>query len=323
MKVYLGIDIGGTNVKIAVVGGTGRIHARGLVETLPDEKPQKTFRQIRLACDSLVKQGKTVQVAGAGVGCAGLVDPARGRLLRSPNLPAWKNAALGRIARRALGVYTYVDNDANIAAYGEYRLGGNRRVRDLVFVTLGTGVGGGVVTGGRLLRGAANYAAELGHTTINFDGPRCRCGNRGCLEAYVGSYGLVRSARSRLETGRSRWLRRWVTEDNKRLSPQLLFEAARRRDGVATAVVREAGDRLGVGLAAMINVFNPERVVVGGGISGSFDLLRPHVEKAVRRCAFPESERLAEIAVSDLGNDASVTGAALLAKETLEGSAPV
>jgi len=174
-----------------------------------------------------------------------------------------------------------------------------------------------VVVDGRLLRGAANYAAELGHTTINFDGPKCRCGNRGCLEAYVGSYGLVRSARSRLKQGKGRLLRQWVTEKNKSLSPLLIFEAARRRDAAATTVVREAGDQLGIGLASMINIFNPEKVVLGGGISSSFDLLKPHVEKAISRCAFTEPARLAKVTRSVLGNDASVAGAAYLAKDAV------
>ncbi len=319
MKVYLGIDIGGTNVKIAVVGGTGRIYARGLVDTLPDEKPQKTFQRIRLACDSLVKLGKDTEIVAAGVGCAGLFDPATGYLHTSANLPGWENSPLTRIASRALGVYTVIDNDVNCAAYGEYRLGADRRVRNLVFVALGTGVGGGAIVDGKVLRGSANYAAELGHMTVNFDGPKCRCGNRGCLEAYVGSYGIVRSARDRLREGKGRILRQWVTEKKKRLSPHLVFEAARRRDGAATAVVRQTGDVLGIGLASMINIFNPEKVVVGGGIASSFDLLEPHVEKAISRCAFAEPARLAEVTRTVLGNDASVAGAALMARDAVGG----
>jgi glucokinase len=318
MKVYIGIDIGGTNVKLAVVGDTGRIRARGAIDTQPDETPQKTFRRIRLACDSLLKSLTNTDLVAAGVGCAGLIDPVRGYLLLSPNLPVWEKSPIERIARRALGVYTFVDNDANCAAYGEYRVGAGRGVKNLVFITLGTGVGGGVVIDGRLLRGVANYAAELGHTTINFDGPKCHCGNRGCLEAYVGSYGLVRSARSRLRQGKGRVLRRWVTEDKKPLTPWLIFEAARKGDAAATAVVKEAGGLLGIGLASFINIFNPERVVLGGGISSSFDLLEPHVEKAISRSAFGESARLAVVTRSVLGNDASVAGAAMLAKDAIE-----
>jgi glucokinase len=319
LKAYLGIDIGGTNVKIAVVGRSGTIRARGVIDTNPSEGPRPTFRRIRTAAESLAGIARGSEIVAAGVGCAGLIDPVEGRLHSSPNLPAWENTPLRRIAERAFRVYTFVDNDANSAAYGEYRVGASRGVRNMVFITLGTGVGGGVVVDGRLLRGAANYAAELGHTPVCADGPRCRCGSRGCLEAYVGTYGLVRSAREALRGGKGRTLRRWVHEEGKRLTPLLIFEAARRRDAVASAVVRAAGEQLGVGIASFVNMFNPEVVVLGGGVAGSFDLLRPHIERVVRRRAFPESARMVKIVPSLLGNDATAVGAAMLARDAREG----
>jgi glucokinase len=320
LKVFLGIDIGGTNVKIAVVGRTGRVHARGAIDTNPKEGPRKTFGRIAAAAGTLAGFRKGAEVAAAGVGCAGLIDPVKGRLFSSPNLPAWENSPIGRIAGRALGVYTIVDNDANCAAYGEFRAGACRGMENLVFVTLGTGVGGGVVTGGRLLRGAANFAAEIGHTTVSVDGPKCRCGNRGCLEAYVGTYGLVRSARERLKEKPTGLLGRWVGAggQKRRLTPRLVFDAARRRDPAARAVVKDAGRYLGVGIASLVNVFNPEAVVLGGGVAGSFDLLRPHIERTVRRRAFAESARMAKIVSSQLGNDATAVGAAMLARDALE-----
>ncbi len=314
MKSYLGIDIGGTNVKIAVVGHSGRIRARGVIDTNPSEGPRRTFRRIETAANAMISG---IGVTGVGVGCAGLIDPVRGRLYSSPNLPGWENSPLKRIADRAFGVYTLVDNDANSAAYGEFRLGASRGARHMVFVTLGTGVGGGIIVDGELLRGQANFAAELGHTTIDPNGPRCRCGNRGCLEAYVGSYGLVRSARDMLRRKNSRVLRRWV-EEKKRLTPQLIFEAARRGDAAATAVTKMAGQQLGVSIASLVNIFNPKVVVLGGGVAGSFDILLPHMERTVRRRAFPESARMVQIVHSVLGNDATAAGAAMLARDALE-----
>jgi glucokinase len=318
LKVFLGIDVGGTNVKLAAVGRTGTVHARGLLDTKADDGPRKTFDRIARAVETLLGFRRDAQVAAAGVGCAGLVDPVAGRLLASPNLPAWENSPLGRIARRALGVYTTVDNDANSAAYGEFRAGARRGAENLVFITLGTGVGGGVVTGGTLLRGAANYAAEVGHVTVSVDGPRCRCGSRGCLEAYVGSYGLLRAARAALGEKKGGVLKRWVFEERRRLTPRLIFDAARRRDPAARAVVKGAGEYLGVGIASLINVFNPEVVAVGGGVAESFDLLRPHVERVVKKRAFAEPARMAEIGPSELGNDATAVGAAMLARDAVE-----
>jgi glucokinase len=316
LKVLIGIDVGGTNVKIAVVGTTGKVHTRGVIDTNPSEGPRKTFGRVKAAADSLIRFRKDVELTGVGVGCAGLIDPVKGRVYSPPNLPAWENAPLKRIVERQFGVYTIVDNDANSAAYGEFRLG--VRCRNMVFVTLGTGVGGGVIADGRLLRGASNYAAELGHTAVTVDGPRCHCGSRGCLEAYVGSYGLIRDAREQMRTRNSRVLKRWVESEKRRLTPELIFAAAIRRDAAASAVVRAAGEYLGVGIASLINIFNPEAVVLGGGVAGSFDVLRPHVERTVRRRAFAESAKRAEIVKSELGNDAAVLGAAMLAKDALE-----
>jgi glucokinase len=318
LKAYLGIDIGGTNVKIALVGRSGRVVARGIIDTNPAEGPNKTFRRIEAASRSLIALGRGVDLLAAGVGCAGLIDTVRGRLRSSPNLPAWENAPLSRIAQRAFGVYTIVDNDANSAAYGEFRLGAFRGVRHLVFITLGTGVGGGVVADGRLLRGSANYAAELGHMVISVDGPKCRCGSRGCLEAYVGTYGIIRSTRKALRERKSRVLKGWIEKDKRRLTPQLVFEAARRRDAAASAVVRDVGKHLGVGIASLVNIFNPEVVVLGGGVSGSFEDLKPHIERTVGKRAFAESARISRIAPSVLGNDATAVGAAMLAMKSVD-----
>jgi len=314
LKVYLGIDIGGTNVKIAVVSPRGMVRARGVLDTNPSDGPRRTFRRIHDVAGSLL--GARDDVRGVGVGCAGLIDCDRGWLYSSPNLPVWENTSLRGIARRAFGVYTAVDNDANCAAYGEFRCGSSRGVRDLVFITLGTGVGGGVVCDGRLLRGAGNYAGELGHMGIKENGPRCHCGSRGCLEAYVGTSGLLRTARRWMRVKKSPMLAKWLAE-GQRLTPRLIFEAARRKDPAARAAVSEAGEHLGVGIASLVNIFNPEAVVIGGGIAASLDLLQPRIEETIRQRAFPEAVRMVRILGSKLGNDATAVGAAMLAKDAL------
>lgn len=315
MRIYLGIDIGGTNVKVAAVGATGKVHSRGMLDTRAGDGPRKAFRRIAAAAATVTGFRGDVEIAAAGVGCAGLVDPVGGRLHSSANLPAWENSPLKRIAERQFGVYTIVDNDANCAAYGEFRAGACRGVANLVFITLGTGVGGGVIVDGSVLRGAGNYAAEIGHMAVSDGGPLCRCGNRGCLEAYVGSYGLIRTARTLLKEKNAGILSRWVSRDRRSLTPQLIFEAARRRDPAARAVVKDAGIRLGTGVASLVNIFNPDAVVIGGGVAGSFDQLRPYVERAVSRRAFPESGTMVRIEASELGNDATAVGAAMMAAD--------
>lgn len=314
MRVFAGIDIGGTAIKILTVSSTGRVFARGAIDTMPAEGPSHAFRRI---ADALRSLSRGHEIAAAGIGCAGLIDVRKGWLRESPNLPAWNATPLARVARRALDVYITIDNDATSAAYGEYRKGSLRNVRNLVFITLGTGVGGGVIVDGRVLRGAGNYAGEIGHTVINEDGPRCRCGARGCLEAYAGTYAMVRDVRAALAQRRSRYLTRWVA-DGEPLTPRLIMDAARRGDAVAKRVVRSAGEHLGTGIASMINVFNPEAVVIGGGVAASLDLLLPHIERVVARRAFEQSAAMARIVASRLGNDATAVGAALFARDNLK-----
>ena len=308
---YLGVDIGGTNIKMATVSGTGRVRARGVLEMIPGERPRAAMRRIKVASAALLADQQ--ELAGVGVGCAGLIDGATGRLRSSPNLPHWQKSRLSGIVRDTFGVYTIVENDANAAAWGEYLCGGWRNCTNFIFITLGTGVGGGIVSQGRLLKGAGGYGSEVGHITVDPEGPLCRCGNRGCLEAYLGAYGLVRSARTFLSQRRGRVLSR-AREQRRKLSPRLIAQAARDGDGVARAVFKQAGERLGTAIASLVNVFNPEAVVLGGGTAGSFDLLEPHIKRTVMRRAFEEPARLVKIERSRLGNDAAVIGAAMLSR---------
>jgi glucokinase len=314
VSVTVGVDVGGTNIKIASVGRAGRVLARGIIDTAPADGPEAAMARVAAALPTVVGARA---VDAVGLGCAGLVDSRRGRLLASPNLKRWEGSPIGRIARRAFGVYTIVENDATAAAYGEYRAGANRGCRHLVFITLGTGVGGGVISDGRVIRGAGGYGGEVGHVAVDPDGPRCRCGSRGCLEAYAGSYALARRVRELLGERRSRYLTRWVQDERRQPTPRLVMEAARRGDSVASRAIREMGERLGVAVATLVNLFNPEVVVIGGGVSASFDLISPHVERVVAARAFSESAAMARIERSALGNDATAVGAAMIARDAV------
>jgi len=303
VSLYLGVDIGGTNVKVAVVSAAGRVLVRGVIETRAGEGPAPTFRRIHHAARHLVGKGR---VAGVGIGCAGLLDSRSKRLRASPNLPGWQGAALERIAGVHFGVPILVENDATCAAFGEsFARGPNGR--DLVMITLGTGVGGGIISDGRVVQGVSGFAGEIGHMIVDPNGPRCRCGARGCLEAYAGAYGIARTARHAL---RRRGKRRLAM--GGRLDARAVFEAARRGDPAAREAVRVTGERLGTAIASLLNLLNPSMVVIGGGIAASFDALSPHVRRTVERGAFAATARAARIEPSRLGNDAAVVGAAML-----------
>ncbi|HXV13902.1 MAG TPA: ROK family protein, partial [Candidatus Krumholzibacteria bacterium] len=206
-----------------------------------------------------------------------------------------------------------LENDATSAAFGESFVRGERG-RDLVFITLGTGVGGGIVADGKVVRGAAGFGGEIGHMTVDPNGPRCRCGSRGCLEAYAGAYGILRAARAAAKSrGRSRSpLARRLA--GRGVTARDVMDAARRGDGVGREAARVAGEHLGLAIASMLNVLNPSVVVIGGGVAGGFDVLEPHARRTVARFAFPDAVRAARIERSRLGNDAAVVGAAMLAR---------
>ena len=311
--VFVGIDNGGTNTKLALVDRREQVVARALIDTNAHEGPDALFEDVRRRVGGLV--GKRHAVLAAGVGCAGLIDR-HGTLHNSPNLPGWEGTAIGRIAERHLGVKTTVDNDANAAAYGEYRLGCGRNTRMLVCLTLGTGVGGGIVSLGRILRGASHYAAEIGHMSIHMTGPRCKCGNRGCLEGYIGADALVRSARALLGKGKSRKLDRGMV-----LTPKIIAQAARRRDKVAREVFERAARHLGIALASLVNLLNPDMIVLAGGVADGFDLMRKPLNQEIAARAFPESARAVTVRKATLGSVAAAAGAALIAKEAAQAPA--
>jgi glucokinase len=306
---WIGVDIGGTNIKIAAVSATGTVLARGVVETRAGDGPTLAFRRIHAAARHLSGGGG---IHGVGIGCAGLIDSKRGVLRVSPNLPAWKGAPLARLARAHFSVPVVVENDATSAAFGESFVRGARG-RDLVFITLGTGVGGGIVADGRVVRGVSGYGGEIGHMTVDPDGPRCRCGARGCLEAYASAYGIVRAAR---EASRSRGSKSRGKRGSTVRTPSArdVLDAARRGDPVGREAARVAGEHLGIAVASLLNLLNPSVVVIGGGVGGGFDILAPHVRRSVARYAFADTAKAARIEPSRLGNDAAVVGAAMLAR---------
>jgi glucokinase len=311
-ETWIGIDIGGTNIKLALVSERGQVLDRGIIETLVPEGPAAAFTRIHSAAAALAR-GR--EVAGVGVGCAGLIDVGKGVLRSSPNLSSWEGAPLGRLAKKHFDLPVTVDNDANSAAWGEVCAGGCKGANNLVFITLGTGVGGGIVSDGSIVRGASNCAGEVGHTTVDPAGPRCRCGNRGCLEAIAGSYGMIRRTRALARERRGRYLSKWIERERRPLTPALIAEAARKGDGVAKKVLREVGEALGTAVASLVNLLNPEAVIIGGGVAKSFDLLTSHVHRVVERRAFPEPASQVRIEASLLGNDASVIGAAMFARD--------
>lgn len=293
----LGVDLGGTLVKMALVNEQGKILDRVQVKTL--REPRALVRSLRGAVDKWM----THPIRGTGIGVAGDVDPQKGIVRFSANL-RWSNVKLADYFRRGnFPSPVVMDNDATAAAWGAYHLELGGRSKNLVVLTLGTGVGGGLVFDGRLYRGATGTAGEIGHITVSDNGDLCACGSRGCLESYLGGAALVRWARSAYKKlGRREGL----------LDPKILEDRALAGDAVAKESWRRAGRALGTALISLVNILNPETLLLTGGVAKGSRLFLPQAIKIMQRGAFKTSSRAVKVLIAKHPTDLGVAGAALL-----------
>lgn len=310
--VTCGIDIGGTKIAGALVDGAGTILAESRVES-PATDPEA----IESAVATLVGElSKTHPVSGVGVGAAGYIDSDRSTVLFAPNI-AWREEPLGADLAKRIGLPVVVENDANVAAWGEFRYGAGGDVDDQLMVTVGTGVGGGVIIDGRLLRGAFGVAAEIGHLCLVPEGRICGCGNRGCFEQYASGRALVRETRE--AAAASSLLARDLVEraggDPAAITGPLITEAAQEGDRFAIEQLQRLGHWLGHGICSLVAVLDPAVIVIGGGVSEAGDLLLDPIRETFERELTGRGFRpQAEIRRAQLGNRAGVIGAADLAR---------
>jgi glucokinase len=309
----IGLDIGGTKINAFRVARDGSILARSNAPT-PAEDEEATLGSMIELADGL----RAENVVAVGVGAAGLVDSSQGMLRFAPNL-AWRNLPIAARMREALGLPVLVENDASMAAFGEYRFGAGRGYRHLLLVAVGTGIGGGIVADGRLFRGAHGFASEIGHIIVEPGGPLCGCGNRGCWEQVAAGRAIDRMGRQEARD-RDSILRRLAGGDPDQVTGRLVTEAAKQGDDAARRILSEAGRRLGEGIAGLVNVLDPQIVVVGGGAIVAGDLLldpaRASFQEAVEG---PDYRPTVPLVPAELGNDAGAVGAAALALEELRG----
>ena len=308
----VGLDVGGTKIAAARVGADGSILARELV-------PSPAAESARIL-DAVVRVARTVMtddVEAVGIGAAGLVDRATGTLTFAPNL-AWRGVGLVEHVGGALGLPAIADNDATAAAWGEYRFGAGRGAGHLLLVTVGTGIGGGIVIDGRIYRGAHGFAAEIGHVIVEPGGPSCGCGNRGCWEQVASGHAIQRAGREAAERYPHSGIARLAEGVPARVTGSVVTRAAQDGDETARAILAKVGRRLGEGIAGLVNVLDPDLVVVGGGAAAAGDLLLEPARRAFAQTVeAPGFRPPVPIVAAELGNDAAVVGAATLALEEL------
>jgi glucokinase len=303
----IGVDIGGTKIAAAVVTPEGKIlnEVRYPTQAVP---PNRLIETVARAITE-VKEG--FEVGGVCVAVPGLILASENKVIFAPNLHEIENIRLDEEIGRRTGLRVTVENDANVAAWGEFRFGAGRGLKHMVFITLGTGVGGGIITQGVLLRGAQGAAGELGHVTIDPTGPRCGCGNHGCLEALASGTAIQRRAREVANERPNSPLGRLASE--RQVLGEDVTRLAQEGDEVSISVLEETGRWLGIGLAGFVNAFNPEVIAVGGGASQAGELILEPARKEVQLRARSPSRDLVEIKEATLGPESGVLGAAALA----------
>ena len=312
----IGIDLGGTNIKAGIVNAQNHIVATRKCKTLAERPWQQVATDMaQMAREAAQEAGISVaDCASVGVGSPGIVDAASGVVVYSNNFPGWENIPLGQTLGELLHLPVYLSNDANCAALGEYAAGAAKGARSAVLLTLGTGVGGGVVYDGRIFEGGGAGGAELGHTTMIAGGERCTCGRMGCLESYCSATALIREAKAAAAAHPESVLGCLCEGDLSKMDGRIPFDAMRAGDPIATAVVETYIRYLGEGIVNMMNIFRPETVLLSGGICAEGETLTDPLNAFARQYAFGGTRvSVPEIKRAVLGNDAGIVGAANLA----------
>lgn len=314
-RAFAGIDIGATNIKYGLVDPDGKVIFREQRPTVAEKGPEALMHLVTNIAERLLLSAAEDEydVRWLGVGTPGAVDVRTGKVIGpSPNIAGWQGTEIGRTLTDRLNLPVWVDNDVNAMALAEARFGAAVGFKSVVCVAIGTGVGGGLILNGQLWRGAGYSAGELGHMSIKFDGPRCHGDMNGCIESYCCSAAILARARARLAHGLTPVFEEILQGSLESLNIKRLFAAARKGDEVASEIITETADLLAVGLAGIVNLLNPEIVIVGGGIADGGAGFVEAVSAGIRKRAFDSATRELRVSKATLGNDAGFIGAAIL-----------
>lgn len=314
-QYIIGVDLGGTNIVVGAmpVDGSHEYAVRSQTTRAEQGADAVIDRIVQMIAEVIADTSAETGAArtdflGVGIGAPGPLDRARGVVIVTPNL-GWRDFPLRQVIRDRVGLPATLDNDANCATVGEWWCGAARGGRDVVGMTIGTGIGGGLILNGELYHGASDVAGEVGHMTIDSTGRRCKCGNYGCLEAYASGPAIAERAREALAGDEPSLLRDAVGCDLTRITAKLVYEASTSGDPIAREVVRDTARFLGAGLANLLNIFNPDTVVLAGGVTDAGDALFDPLRSEVRRRAFRPAVEACRIVPGSLAGTAGVVGA--------------
>jgi glucokinase len=305
-KYIIGLDLGGTVTKIGLFNFQDRLLRQTSLVTQKFPTRNSLISAICKEIDMLISQAKCQRrcIKAIGMGLPGLIDSSRGLVYYFPNIDGWKNTPIKKIFEAKLGIPVFADNDVNLMTLAEFKRGAGRGAKNLICITLGTGVGGGLIINGELYRGSKLAAGEIGHVPIEFNGLNCNCGGQGCLEAYVGNKNLIKLAKK---------------DFGKRITLETLEKKAKAGNKLALKIWRQAGERIGSALTGVINLLNPERVIIGGGVAKAGDVLFNSIRKTVKNNAMPVQAKAVKILPSKLGYNAGLLGAVIFARMNCRG----
>ncbi len=311
MDLFIGMDLGGTNLKYALGTENGEIILKKSRPSQADRSQKAIFENMFVAVEELKAEAdnRKEKVLSIGVGSPGSIDFETGQLKgTTPNLPNWAKAPIKKSLEEKFNIPTWADNDANIMALAEARLGAGKGYKNILCLTLGTGIGGGILIDNQVLRGEHYSAAEVGHIIVAYNGIRCNCGNKGCLEAYTTAPAMVKRYQKKLK-------RLGLAYDINKLNTEYIFQRASRNDGLAKETITETCQYLGAGIASISNIIDPEVVIIGGGVSEAGDSFIKKIEDEVRQYSVKSIMQNIKVDKAQMGNDAGIVGAILLAAE--------
>lgn len=311
-RLLIGVDLGGTKIATVLATDAGRILEEDLRPTEAGDGLERVLDRIGQAVRRVTMGADRSKIFGLGIGVPGPCSPDLGIVYETPNLPGWRDVPLRSMLERRLELPVRIQNDARVAALGEHRFGAGRGTRNMIYVTVSTGIGSGLVLNGQLFSGSSGTAGEFGHIPIAREGPRCNAGHTGCLEALASGTAVARKARELLAGGQDSALRTMAQENEGVVDGVLIGEAARAGDPLALSLIGEAGIYLGMGLAGLVNLLNPEMIVVGGGFSNVGDLLLDPARAEIAARAFARPAADVKMVPVALGGRSGELGAAAL-----------
>ncbi len=318
-KPVVALDVGGTKFIVAIVEDNGHILSKEYYLTHDEQGPARVIARLTECIYKTIKNAglSMTEIGGISLAVAGIIDINRGIIAEAPNLYKWKNIPLASLIENEIGMPAFVINDASAAALGEYKYGRGWGVESMIYITVSTGIGGGLIINGKLYNGYNGCAGEIGHMIVKIDGPLCNCGRYGCLESLASGTAMARMARDRIYKGDQDTILKKM--DVSRITAKDIAVAARKGDQFCLELIEEAGFFLGVGFANLVNIFNPQMIVVGGGVAQMGDMLLRPAKKSMKQHAFKLPSRAAHVVKSKLGQDAGILGAAVYIRGIIGG----